>query len=137
MFEKILHKPSSKKHLLCFYNLKNVKKSLLFFLDISFKGYYLLVMWQIVESRTALKQLKKCPKNIREEYEGWKQVLMLSGPKTLRDIIGYKDHALKGEWKGARASYLNRQWRVIYHVDKKEIIIFVLEINPHDYRKKN
>ncbi len=94
-------------------------------------------MWRVVENRTVLKQLKKCPKKIREEYEGWKQILMLSGHKVFRGIVGYRDHALKGEWKGARSSYLNKQWRVIYRVDKKEVIVFVLEVNSHDYRKKD
>jgi hypothetical protein len=32
-------------------------------------------------------------------------------------IPGYRDHALKGEWKGARSSYLTQKWRVLYVVD--------------------
>ncbi len=26
--------------------------------------------------------------------------------------------------------------RVIYYIDKKEVIIFILEVSAHDYRKK-
>lgn len=90
-------------------------------------------MWLINESRKANKQLKKVPKSILSEYEVWKRVIELSGPNTLRKMPGYKDHALKGEWDGARSSYLNKQWRVIYFVQKKEVQVFVLEVNAHDY----
>jgi addiction module RelE/StbE family toxin len=90
-------------------------------------------MWTVLENRTAKKQLKKCPKHILREYEAWKTVVELSGPASLRKITGYRDHALKGEWQGARSSYLNIQWRVIYYVDKNQITVNVLEINPHDY----
>ena len=61
----------------------------------------------------------------------------LSGPGAIRQIPGYRDHALKGEWAGARSSYLNIQWRVIYMVEADFIRIKVLEVNPHDYRKKS
>lgn len=94
-------------------------------------------MWTILEKKSIIKQLKKCPKYIKQEYEGWKQVLQLSGPQALRDIGGYRDHALKGEWRGARSSRLSKQWRVIYRIEKKEVIIFILEGSPHDYRKKS
>ncbi len=93
-------------------------------------------MWKILESREAQKSTKKCPKNIKEEYEAWKKLIELSGPAALRKISGYKDHALKGDWKGARSSYLNKQWRVIYYVEKSEVCVYVIEVNAHDYRKK-
>jgi addiction module RelE/StbE family toxin len=95
------------------------------------------MMWNVVESKKAQKQIKKCPKLIEAEYEAWKNVVEHSGPKALKSIPGYHDHALKGDWAGARSSYLNIQWRVIYFIDKKNIKIQVLEVNPHDYRKKS
>jgi addiction module RelE/StbE family toxin len=90
-------------------------------------------MWVVLENKTAKKQLKKCPKHILFQYEAWKTIIELSGPNSLRKMTGYKDHALKGEWKGARSSYLSRQWRVIYFLDRKQITVNVLEVNPHDY----
>ncbi len=93
-------------------------------------------MWQILENKKVKKQLGKCPKRILKEYETWKVVVSLSGPNALRKMPGYNDHALKGEWKGVRTSYLNDQWRVFYYIDKKKITVNVLEVNPHDYRKK-
>lgn len=90
-------------------------------------------MWVIFESRTSDKQLKKYPKDILMQYEAWKKVIELSGPLALKRIPGYRDHALKGKWKGTRSSYLNKTWRVIYKVNKKEVFIQVLEVNPHEY----
>ena len=94
------------------------------------------MIWKLLESRTVKKQLRKCPGEIKEEYEGWKKIVEFSGHKALRLIKGYRDHALRGEWKGARSSCLNNKWRVIYYIDKKETAICILEVNPHDYRKK-
>ena len=94
-------------------------------------------MWGILESRSALKQLKKCPDQIKRQYETWKKVVEFSGPYVLREISGYRDHALKGEWAGSRSSSLNIQWRVIYVIENKSVQIKVLEVTPHDYRKKN
>jgi toxin HigB-1 len=94
-------------------------------------------MWAIFEGRKALKQLKKCPHNIKKEYETWKKVIEFSSPQALRAISGYRDHALKGQWSGARSSALGYNWRVIYFIDKKRIEVKVLEVTPHDYRKKN
>ena len=92
-------------------------------------------MWAVFESKKAQKQLKKVPKNILKEYEAWKTVIELSGPKAIREIPGYHDHALKGELTGARSSYLNKQWRVIYIKNGQKIEIYVLEVNPHEYKK--
>jgi len=94
-------------------------------------------MWTILESKLACKQLDKCPKHILVEFEAWKQVVKLAGPEALRKILGYRDHALKGNWRGARSSYLNIQWRVIYTVERQNITVKILEVNAHDYRKKN
>lgn len=51
----------------------------------------------------------------------------------MRLIKGFHDEALKGEWNGFRSSRLNRQWRVIYKDDKEQLIVYVIEINPHTY----
>lgn len=94
-------------------------------------------MWVVIESRSAAKRLAKSPKRIREEYEAWKKVIELSGPLAVRLIPGYKDHALKGQWEGARSASLDYQWRVIYAVIENLVQVRVLEVTPHDYRKKN
>jgi addiction module RelE/StbE family toxin len=93
-------------------------------------------MWTVLESKKVVKQLDKCPKEIIREFEAWKQVVELSGPIALRRIGGFRDHALKGQWQGARSSYLNIQWRVIYVVIENLVQVRILEVTPHDYRKK-
>lgn len=82
------------------------------------------------------KTLKIAPVDVREKFDLWRRVASLSGPQGLLQISGFRDHGLKGQWKGARASSLNYQWRVIYKVDLDARIIFVLSISPHDYRRK-
>ncbi len=93
-------------------------------------------MWNVFLEKNAVKALNKAPKEIQEKFEKWKDVVQLQGPKGLFEIKGFRDHALKGEWQGARASRLNDHWRVIYYVVANEIKILVMEVTPHDYRKK-
>lgn len=69
-------------------------------------------------------------------YEKWKDILRYSGPKGLKQIRGFNDEALKGDWKGFRSSRLNDQYRVIYKVEKEEILVRVIKITAHDYRRK-
>jgi proteic killer suppression protein len=93
-------------------------------------------MWNVFLEKNAEKALKKAPKEIQEKFEKWTDIVRLQGPKGVYEIKGFRDHALKGEWQGARASRLNDQWRVIYYVVANEIKILVMEVTPHDYRKK-
>ncbi len=90
-------------------------------------------MWLLLESRLCAKQLRKCPKEVLKQYEAWKSLVQTSGPQALRRIPGYRNHALKGEWKGARSSYLTKKWRVLYGVRDHALEILVLEVNPHEY----
>ena len=93
-------------------------------------------MWVIQIAKAAEKELKKAPLEIRNSFDAWKNVIEQYGPQGVQKINGYWDHALQGEWKGARASSLNQQWRVIYVVDGAEVRILVLNITPHDYRRR-
>lgn len=93
-------------------------------------------MWNIFLEKSASKALHKAPKEIQEKFSKWKDIVQLQGPHGLFDIKGFRDHALKGEWQGARASRLNDQWRVIYYVVANEVKVLVMEVTPHDYRKK-
>ena len=93
-------------------------------------------MWSVLEGKSASKQLDKAPREILEAYEFWKNVAINSGPAGLINFPGFKDHALKGQWMGARSSYLNIKWRVIYTLAESRLEVLVLEVNAHDYRKK-
>lgn len=93
-------------------------------------------MWKIEEHRRVDKQLSgPVPIEILKRYEKWKDVASISGSQGLRAIKGFHDEALSGEWKGHRSSRLGQQWRVIYQVLANVLLIQVMQITAHDYRK--
>lgn len=94
-------------------------------------------MWRIEEHRSVDKELSwhRVPLEILKRYEKWKDIAMLSGPQGLRAVKGFHDEALSGEWKGYRSSRLNEQWRVIYQIIADVILIRVIRVTPHDYRR--
>jgi toxin HigB-1 len=93
-------------------------------------------MWRIEEHRRVDRQLSgRVPIEILKRYEKWKDIARLSGPQGLRAIKGFNDEALAGEWKGHRSSRLGLQWRVIYRVVAEVLLIQVVQVTPHDYRK--
>lgn len=94
-------------------------------------------MWQILEHRQADKVLSsgRVPLEILKRYEKWKDIAMLSGPQGLRAIRGFRDEALSGDWKGFRSSRLNEQWRVIYSVKADALVVQVVRVTAHDYRR--
>ena len=95
-------------------------------------------MGKVVEDGRADKELSsgRVPVEILKRYEKWKDIAMLSGPQGLRVIKGFRDEALSGDWKGYRSSRLNEQWRVIYSIEADVMIVQVVRVTPHDYRKR-
>ncbi|MCP5244320.1 MAG: type II toxin-antitoxin system mRNA interferase toxin, RelE/StbE family [Burkholderiales bacterium] len=93
-------------------------------------------MWTIYEHRRVSKQLDSIPTDVLKRYEKWKDIVTLSGPNGLQKIKGLRDESLSGEWKGHRSSRLNQQYRVLYKVEKDKILVEVVSITPHDYRRK-
>ena len=93
-------------------------------------------MWAVFEHRRVEKQLRKLPSDVLKRYEKWKDIVELSGPAGLRLILGFRDEALSGEWKGYRSSRRNKQYRVIYRTESDRLLVQVVEVNPHDYRSK-
>lgn len=90
-------------------------------------------MYTVLEHKTVAKILRKAPLEIGKNYLAWKRIIEMQGPQGLRDIKGFHDEALKGEWQGYRSSRLNKQWRVIYNIEATELTVYVVEINPHTY----
>jgi addiction module RelE/StbE family toxin len=93
-------------------------------------------MWRIEEHRRISKQLHSAPLEIQKRYEKWQDIAAISGPPGLRAIRGFYDEALSGTWSGHRSSRLNIQYRVIYRVVAERQLIQVIEVTPHDYRKR-
>ena len=90
-------------------------------------------MWEIREHRDIPKTAKRLPVWILKEYETWKDLVHRHGPEILREYPGYHDEQLKGTRKGQRSSRLNRQYRVIYIVDRQVVTIYVIDLTPHKY----
>jgi addiction module RelE/StbE family toxin len=93
-------------------------------------------MWHIEEHRRVGKQLASMPTEIQKRYEKWLDIASISGPSGLVAIHGFHDEALSGEWKGYRSSRLNLQYRVIYRVASSQQLFQVVEVTPHDYRRR-
>jgi addiction module RelE/StbE family toxin len=94
-------------------------------------------MWRIEEHRRVDKQVSgSVPLEILKRFEKWKDIAMISGPAGLRAIKGFHDEALSGEWKGHRSSRLGLQWRVIYRVVADVLLVQVVHVTPHDYRRR-
>ena len=75
------------------------------------------------------------PQEILKRYEKWKDIVVFSGPEGLRLIRGFHDEALRGQWKGHRSSRLGLHYRVIYKIEAREILVQVVSLTAHDYRR--
>lgn len=60
-------------------------------------------------------------------------IVFRHGPEKLREFPGFHDEKLKGKREGQRSSRLSLQYRVIYAVEQDIVMVFVLEITPHNY----
>jgi addiction module RelE/StbE family toxin len=93
-------------------------------------------MWQILEHKRLDQRFKSLPIEILKRYEKWKDIVYISGPEGLRVIRGFNDEALRGQWKGFRSSRLGQKYRVLYKIEAKNVLVKVIDLTPHDYRKK-
>ena len=93
-------------------------------------------MWEILEHKRLQKRLARLPVEVLKRYEKWKDIVRISGSPGLRLIKGFHDEALRGKWKGHRSSRLGLQYRVIYKIVTREVLVQVIDVAPHDYRRK-
>lgn len=93
-------------------------------------------MWQVLEKKGLRRTLVKLPLEVKKRYEKWKDIVQLSGPNGLRLIKGFHDEALSGKWKGHRSSRLGDKYRVIYLKEDDRLIVKVIDVAAHDYRRK-
>ena len=93
-------------------------------------------MWQILEHKRLGRRFKSLPLEVLKRYEKWKDIVSISGPEGLRVIRGFNDEALRGHWKGFRSSRLGLKYRLIYKIEATQVLVKVIDLTPHDYRKK-
>ena len=89
-----------------------------------------------IEHKKSIKQINSLPTEILKRYEKWKDIVSISGPNGLKQIKGFNDEPLVGQWKGHRSSRLNLQYRVIYKIENEQFFVQVVKITAHDYRRK-
>jgi addiction module RelE/StbE family toxin len=94
-------------------------------------------MWQVLEHRRVVRRILKTPPEVLKRYEKWKDIVAVSGPQGLLRIVGFRDEALRGEWKGHRSSRLSSQYRVIYLAEEQHVVVKVIDLTAHDYRRKS
>jgi mRNA-degrading endonuclease RelE of RelBE toxin-antitoxin system len=90
-------------------------------------------MWKILEHKNLARTCKKLPPQVLKKYELWKDLVYRHGPVVLKNFPGFNDEKLSGIREGQRSSRLNLQYRVIYEVENDAVIVYVLEITPHNY----
>jgi len=92
------------------------------------------VIWQVEEHPSVDKSLAKIPSQVVLKYQFWLDMMQYHGPVAVMKWRGFRDEKLKGEWFGYRASRLNRQYRVIYRIERKMVRVFVEKVDAHTYR---
>jgi mRNA-degrading endonuclease RelE of RelBE toxin-antitoxin system len=93
-------------------------------------------MWQVLEHKRLSKNLGSLPVEILKRYEKWKDIVRISGPAGLKAIRGFHDEALRGQWKGYCSSRLGQKYRVLYSIEVQKVLVKVVDLTPHDYRKR-
>ena len=93
-------------------------------------------MWEIYEHRRVSRQFDSLPTDVLKIYEKWKDIVTISGLQGLSEINGLRCDSLRREWKGYRSSRFNQQYRVIYQVEKDKVFVQVVNVSPHDCRRK-
>lgn len=90
-------------------------------------------MWRVREHRELGKRFRKMPPTVLKKYELWKNLVFRHGPGILKTFPGFHDEKLKGQRSGQRSSRLSLQYRVIYRVEDRDQVVYVLDITPHEY----
>ena len=93
-------------------------------------------MWTLLEHRRLKNRVPKLPLEVLKRYEKWKDIVGISGPQGLRLIRGFRDEAPRGEWEGHRSSRLTLQYRVVYRVESRQVLVKVIDVTAHDYRTR-
>ena len=93
-------------------------------------------MWEVYEHRRVAGKVGRLPVEVLKRYEKWKDIVRISGPGGIRLIKGFRDETLRGKWEGHRSSRLGQQHRIIYRVMAQEVLVEVIDLTPHDYRRR-
>jgi proteic killer suppression protein len=89
----------------------------------------------VVLSARARKDLRSCPGHIVRKFMAWVGSVQAVGLEAIRQVPGYHDEPLKGEWSGHRSIRLSAAYRAVYRVRKDGALelAFVESVNKHVY----
>lgn len=90
---------------------------------------------KVILSKNAQRAIEKIPRYIVDKLDEWIESVETDGIYETRKCSGYHDEPLKGKLHGLRSIRLSKAYRAIYvHRTNGSLeIIFVTEINKHDY----
>lgn len=93
------------------------------------------MIYSVVISKLAKKQILKLPRHIVESLGAWVDDIETRGLLEVRKTPGYHDEPLHGDRKGQRSVRLSRAYRAIYVIKNDGRIEFVSveEVSKHDY----
>lgn len=90
----------------------------------------------VVLSKQARKDLARVPSYIAEKARLWIEEVREDGLHSTQANARWGDEGKQGKLKSVRAIWLSREYRLFYEVGQdSSIVITVLEVNRHDYKK--
>lgn len=92
--------------------------------------------YRIVFTKQAQKGFTAAPPQVKAKLNQWINDVLADGLALVRQAPTYRDEALKGQRQGEYAIRLNHQWRAIYTATQDTLLLTLLEVTPHDYRKR-
>lgn len=89
----------------------------------------------VVIATKARKDLRTCPAHIVRNFMAWVGSVQTAGLEVTRQLPGYHDEPLKGQWQGYRSIRLSKSYRAIYSIRDDGVVEFahVETVNKHDY----
>jgi len=85
--------------------------------------------YEVIHTNKILKQLKLMEKR-QKDMDKFKEVVSLLAMGTSLPEK-YKDHALKGRYKGYRDCHIEPDWILIYQIDNDKLILHLFETGTH------
>lgn len=97
--------------------------------------------WIVNISPSAEKDLRRVNKRglvTKQELKlilRWIDEMEEFGPNFIQSAMHWHDHALEGKWFGFRSSAFSSSGRILYKIQKHQIVVSVVRITAiHDYR---
>ena len=92
------------------------------------------MIYQVVISGNAKKDLKKVPSYIAVKLQAWVDDIEVRGLEEVRKVLGWHDKPLYGKRKNQRSICLSKSYKAIYVIKKTHIeFVRIEEVHKHGY----